>query len=53
VTEPEPPDSPAWWAAEARRWADVAEDHARSARWAAFAAFLFMAVAVVVAIVGW
>jgi hypothetical protein len=32
----DPPDSPAWWAAEARRYAEIADDHARTARWWTF-----------------
>lgn len=36
--EYDPPDSPAWWAAEARRYSEIADDYRRAARWWAFIA---------------
>ena len=49
--EPDPPDSPAWWAAEARRYAEIADDHARSARWWAFVAVVVALMVVVLLVV--
>ena len=48
---PDPPDSPAWWAAEAHRYADIANDHRRSARWAAFVAVIVALMVVVLLVV--
>lgn len=49
--EPAPPDCPAGRAAEARRYAEIADDHARIARWWAFVAVIVALMVVVLLIV--
>ncbi len=49
--EYDPPDSPAWWASEARRYAEIADDHARIARWWAFVTVVVALMVVVLLVV--